>query len=417
VKVFTNLVDSAGDGGFQVTDTATRRRSSDARLVIERAGLDRLLDVLREAGYRILGPRVGGGAVVHGDIDRVADLPVGQSSEQAPGRYRFKRRDDGAVFAFGNGAHSWKQFLHPPAVRLFRARREGARVTIAPDEPSSEKLAFLGVRPCDLQAIARLDQVLADGTHADGGYRLRRAGVFIVVANCTEAGGTCFCASLGTGPRAVSGYDLALTEVVAPGRHYFVVDVASQAAAEMMAAVPAREADGRELAEAAGAVARAAAGMGRTVDTADLPGRLARRQEEPAWDDCARACLSCSNCTMVCPTCFCTTVEDSGAPAGDEAERWQRWDSCFTADFSYVHGGVVRHSPRARYRQWLTHKFSNWVEQFGTFGCVGCGRCITWCPVGIDVTVELRRVGGDSRPVGAPTPDGPPPGEHDHGQP
>jgi sulfhydrogenase subunit beta (sulfur reductase) len=398
-----------------VTDTATARRASDARLVIERAGLDRLLDVLREAGYRILGPRVGGGAVVHGDIASVADLPVGQSSEQAPGRYRFKTRDDGAVFGFGNGAHSWKQFLHPPSVRLFRARREGAHVTIVPDEPASEKVAFLGVRPCDLQAIARLDQVLADRAHADEGYRLRRAGVFIVVANCTEAGGTCFCASLGTGPRATSGFDLALTEVIVRDRHYFVVDVASDAAAQMMAAVPAREAGDQELAEAAEAVDRAAAGMGRAVDTADLPGRLARTQEAPAWDECARACLSCANCTMVCPTCFCTTVADSRAPAGDEAERSQQWDSCFTAEFSYVHSGVARQSPPARYRQWLTHKFSNWVGQFGAFGCVGCGRCITWCPVGIDVTVELRRVVGDSF-GGARTPDGPAAGEHDHGR-
>lgn len=95
---------------------------------------------------------------------------------------------------------------------------------------------------------------------------------------------------------------------------------------------------------------------------------------------------------MVCPTCFCTGVEDVTALAGDVTERVRKWDSCFTADFSYQHGGVVRESTKSRYRQWLTHKLSSWVDQFGSSGCVGCGRCITWCPTGIDLTAEVAAI-------------------------
>jgi sulfhydrogenase subunit beta (sulfur reductase) len=95
---------------------------------------------------------------------------------------------------------------------------------------------------------------------------------------------------------------------------------------------------------------------------------------------------------MVCPTCFCTSVEDSTDVDGDGVVRVQRWDSCFTVDYSYIHGGSVRSSDRSRYRQWMTHKLSTWFDQFGSSGCVGCGRCITWCPVGIDITEEVAAI-------------------------
>ena len=130
--------------------------------------------------------------------------------------------------------------------------------------------------------------------------------------------------------------------------------------------------------------------MGRALDTGNIQGLLYENAEHPRWEQVAQRCLTCGNCTMVCPTCFCTTVEDTTNLAGDQAARTRRWDSCFSLDFSYIHGGPVRSSTRARYRHWITHKFAAWIDQFGSSGCVGCGRCITWCPVGIDVTEEIR---------------------------
>ena len=99
---------------------------------------------------------------------------------------------------------------------------------------------------------------------------------------------------------------------------------------------------------------------------------------------------------MVCPTCFCTSVADTTDVTGDHAERWQEWASCFDLDYSELHGGQVRSSGASRYRQWLTHKFGTWHTQFGQSGCVGCGRCIAWCPVGIDVTAELTALAATS---------------------
>jgi len=90
-------------------------------------------------------------------------------------------------------------------------------------------------------------------------------------------------------------------------------------------------------------------------------------------------------------------VEDSSDLSGAQAERWRRWDSCFSLDHSQLHGGSVRSTTRARYRQWMTHKLANWIDQFGTSGCVGCGRCITWCPVGIDITEEVAAIRANPR--------------------
>jgi ferredoxin len=133
--------------------------------------------------------------------------------------------------------------------------------------------------------------------------------------------------------------------------------------------------------------------MTRAVRTEGIRELLAATLDHPRWDDVASRCLTCTNCTLVCPTCFCSTVEDVTDLTGRTAERWRRWDSCFTLGHSYLHGGSVRSTARDRYRQWLTHKLGTWIDQFGHSGCVGCGRCITWCPVGIDITEEVAALG------------------------
>ena len=147
-----------------------------------------------------------------------------------------------------------------------------------------------------------------------------------------------------------------------------------------------------DVAAADAVVARTAASMGREMPGDDVPALLMRNLEHPRWAEVAGRCLTCANCTMVCPTCFCTSVEETSDLTGQESGRTRRWDSCFTMDFSYIHGGSVRSSASSRYRQWMTHKLATWVGQFGTSGCVGCGRCITWCPVGIDITEEVRAI-------------------------
>jgi sulfhydrogenase subunit beta (sulfur reductase) len=252
--------------------------------------------------------------------------------------------------------------------------------------------AFIGVRACDLNAIAVQDRTFLNGPYVDPTYKARREAAFIVVVNCGQAGRTCFCVSMKTGPLAKTGYDLAFTEILEDGRHEFLIEAGSDRGEEVADELRTRPATDSDSSAAQRMVERAVAQMGRSMDTVGLKDLLYRNMEHPRWDNVAARCLSCANCTMVCPTCFCSTVEEVTDLTGDHSERWRRWDSCFTADHSYIHGGIVRPTTLSRYRQWMTHKLATWIDQFQTSGCVGCGRCITWCPVGIDITEEVRAI-------------------------
>jgi sulfhydrogenase subunit beta (sulfur reductase) len=271
---------------------------------------------------------------------------------------------------------------------------------VAEDRTPPRSYAFLGVRPCDLRAIAIQDRVLKSGTHAAPAYRGRRERAFLVAVECTEPGATCFCVSMGTGPAVGPGYDLALTEVLDEEGHRFLVRAGSERGESVLAELPQRPADSATRIAARELVAEAADRMGRAMPLVDLQTLMRGTLTAERWDDVAARCLTCGNCTMVCPTCFCTTAEDITDLTGDHAERWQRWESCFDRDFTHLPTGPVRDSAHSRYRQWATHKLGTWYDQFGSSGCVGCGRCIVWCPVGIDITEEahaLNRERGEAQ--------------------
>jgi ferredoxin len=337
----------------------------------------------------VVGPLVDQQAIVYGDLTSADDLPVGWTEVQEAATYRLERRDDEARFGFAVGPHSWKQFLFPPRVTQWRAERNGdGGFDVQEEDEKPVPLALFGVRGCDLHAIAIQDRVFLGGSYAERDYAARREGAFIVAVNCFEPGGTCFCVSMETGPRVETGYDLALTEIL-DGEHRFLVEVGSERGVEVLGELQSREAAPADIESATAAVDGAAERMGRRLDTSGIRELLEGTLEHPRWDDVASRCLTCGNCTLACPTCFCSTVDDVNDLGGQSAERHRVWDSCFSVDHAYIHGGSVRRSGRSRYRQWLTHKFGTWHDQFGSSGCVGCGRCITWCPVGIDVTEEL----------------------------
>ena len=377
-----------------MTEVSPSTPGTGATAIIERRDLDGLLAAICDQGYQLVGPTVHDGAIVYRDVRSAADLPVGWGDEQDGGRYRLRRREDEAVFGYAVGPQSWKQFLHPPRLRLWRAQRgqNGDGLEFIEEPTDAPRYAFLGVRSCELHAIAIQDRVFLPGEHPDQSYAARREDVLLVAVNCGDPSGTCFCTSMGTGPKASSGYDLALTEVLNGEGHRFVVEVGSDRGARVLADVPHRAANDADEGDAAEVTAGAVARMGREMPEVDLRSLLYANYEHPRCDDVAERCLTCGNCTMVCPTCFCTSVEDTADLAGGEAERWRRWESCFSISFSHVTGGEARKSPRSRYRQWMTHKLATWIDQFGTSGCVGCGRCITWCPVGIDITEEVTAI-------------------------
>jgi sulfhydrogenase subunit beta (sulfur reductase) len=362
-------------------------------------GLQRLIDLLRKRGWVVMGPTVRDGVVVHGEIESVDQLPRGMGDLQDAGSYRLRQRGDDALFGYAVGPQAWKALLFPARELLWSGRRSGDEVEVDAAVINPPRLALFGVRSCDLHAIAIHDRVLAQRAVTDAAYVARRKANFVVAVTCSAPGGTCFCVSMGTGPVPDEGYDLALTELLDDAGHRFLLVSGSDRGSEVLedlrtrAAVgevsPAGEGDHLAAREVG---AQAAQNMGRSLETDGLRDLLYANTEHPQWDDGASRCLSCTNCTLVCPTCFCTSVDEVSDLTGSTTERWRVWDSCFTTDFSYLHGGSVRTSVQSRYRQWATHKLASWVDQFGTSGCVGCGRCIAWCPAAIDLTAEVAAI-------------------------
>jgi NAD(P)H-flavin reductase len=360
---------------------------------MERDGLSLLLDRLKEERYRVVGPTVRDGAVRLQGLESADDLPVGVTDEQAPGSYRLRERDDGAFFGYRAGPQNWKRHLFPPRDPLIHLKRHGESLEWRRPVVDEPPLALIGVLPCDLAAIEILDRVWMGSPFQETRYVARRRSAFIVAVNCLEPGELCFCDSMGTGPGAGDGFDLCLTEVDGA----FLVEVGTEKGQTILASVPTSptEKEDRQVLQESLEAARSR--MGRGLDPRGLPGILFGNIDHPRWEELARRCLTCGNCTHVCPTCFCFNVRETGNLADGHEDRERFWDSCFSLDHSMIHGGYFRATPKQRYRQWLTHKLGAWESQFGRSGCVGCGRCIAWCPVGIDITEEAEAIRTESR--------------------
>lgn len=376
--------------GANMTGTC---RTNTSKYVIDRAGLDLILDGLAQLGYTLIGPRVRDHAVVYSEIHSTRDMPIGMHDEQEGGRYRLRCEDhEPSLFDYVVGPTNWKRFLFPPREAIVSITRNGHAMEFEHVAPPPPKMAFIGVRPCDLAAISRLDAVFVGGQYVDLRYQARRQNLFVLAVNCARPGGTCFCASMGTGPRATTGFDLAITEIRRPHLHEFIVTIGTSRGEDVLRTIPHHAAGNQAIELEEATLASATEHMGITFDSRNIQDVLYRHYENRQWDDVATRCMACGNCTLVCPTCFCSTVEDDSDLTGNHAERRRAWDSCFTSDFSYIHGGAVRPSIRSRYRQWMLHKLATWHDQFDASGCVGCGRCITWCPVGIDITKEAGAI-------------------------
>lgn len=360
---------------------------------LPRARLQVLFDVLSTGGYRCVGPQRRDGAIVFDTLSGPEHMPVGVSDEQSPGYYRLQAREGKRLFAWANGPQALKPLLFAPHESLWQVTRDAeGHLAFEACVPPAEKIAVIGVRGCDLAALRLQDQHFLNGAYVDSYYKARREGLFLVAVHCSHPAATCFCVSTGDGPAAQGDFDLALHEL----DDGFIVSSGTPAGAEIMHRLALEPVQAAQRQTAQQQIDTAAQQQQRQLPGRNLKQALFDNLEHDRWNEVAGRCLSCGNCTSVCPTCFCHAEVELPTLEGTTSEHARQWDSCFTQGHSYIHGKVLRPETRQRYRQWLTHKLGSWHDQYGRSGCVGCGRCISWCPVGIDITEEATAICGES---------------------
>jgi len=372
--------------------------NSDQRMLFPKVALAGMIETLIVEGYTVIAPTLHRNVVKLKPITGGDEIVRGLRDHQEAGHYRLNEGHENAFFEYVVGPDSAKCYFFPPSHELFALDIHNGRFALHQSRTQVPKLALFGLRPCDLAAIRVQDRVFAGsepsgatGCEAEHYYRRIRSQSMLIVVNCTRPGGTCFCDSMGTGPKAADGFDVAMTEL----RSGFIVEAGSETGMSLLDKLPLRDPSSAELELVDLKMDLARERMGRVLDTRGIVELLDRNIEHVRWDEVAARCLSCGNCTMVCPTCFCSTLTDSSDLAVKKATRTRHWESCFTHQFSHTTMGPQRHTIRGRYRHWMRHKLGTWWEQFDTSGCVGCGRCITWCPVGIDLTQEAAGIRGN----------------------
>ncbi len=359
---------------------------------LQQLDLQKLIDSLISGGYECIGPQVRDGTIVYAPLHSCAQLPRGISDQQSPGHYRLVESTSGRYFDWANGPQAIKPYAFTPRESLWHSSRNAEdNIHFSQAVPEVKATAIFGARACDIAALKLQDQHFLHSSPIDPAYQARREQLLIIAVNCRKPADTCFCYSTGDGPFINDSHsditDIILTEL----DDGFLIQACSTQGESMLQTLPLNTATTEQL-EQHISIHQSACEQSRKLPDADIKTELFNRLDHTAWNDIAARCLSCGNCTSVCPSCFCFSEQDNPSLDGNTVEHFREWDSCFTQGHSYIHGITIRADTEQRYRQWLTHKFSGWIDQYGRSGCVGCGRCISWCPVGIDVIESIEQV-------------------------
>lgn len=353
--------------------------------------LQNLLDVLHNQGYSCLGPQVQSHSISYQPLTQVNDLAIGIEIEQSPGLYRIHQKQHSRYFSWSNGPQALKPLTFSAHEKLWSSHKDSqGSPEFKLTEIDVKPLAIIGIRPCDLAALSLQDQHFMQTSVVDSKYQQRRDSLFLIAVNCSHPSSTCFCHSTGDGP-AINNtqniqYDIVLDEL----DDGFVIKAGSEKAKQILTLLPLQTATSEHMQQAKEQTHKAQTSQIRELPGKNLQQQLFDRLDHDQWKKIADRCLSCGNCTMVCPSCFCYRETELAELNGESSQHSREWDSCFSEGHSYIHGFTVRSETQLRYRQWLTHKLGGWHQQFGRSGCVGCGRCISWCPVGIDLTEEVK---------------------------
>lgn len=359
--------------------------------MIYKANLNQLKNIyekLKEE-YTVVAPELNDGVIKYEESTDFEKIPAGYKQFEFAGSYQIFKSSN-RFFSYIRPYNNLKYFLRPPSIKLLTVIEKDGNLEFSYQE-QRKKIAFFDIRRCDLKALSILDKVYLNENYPDSYYKSLREDIFIVGVDCAEAGDVCFCNSMDIDFDSFYSADMFITEI----DDGFLVDTVSKKAEHLVEGLGLSTPTKEDLAKRQEIKRRFKESFKKKLDTANLKEILYQKIEHPYWEEIGKRCLSCANCTQVCPTCFCFDIKEINSLDMKKSERFAVWDSCFNQTFATVHKFNIRDSIASRYRQWLMHKMAYWQDQFGDFGCVGCGRCITWCPAKIDIhieTVKLREI-------------------------
>lgn len=284
-----------------------------------------------------------------------------------------------------------KEFFLPPTEIIFNFTLNKEGFDIVLPEKEEERRVIFGIRPCDVNALLILDKVF-EGEQRDEYYLLKRERTTLVALGCNRPLARCFCGSVGAGPSLSGNFDVLLTEL----DDFYLVEVASDKGRELIDKAPELFLEAsKESREGKEQVVEQAK---RLASKPVLASEVARRMEacfnDGMWKELGKRCLQCGGCTYLCPTCYCFDVVDR--VDNSKGVRMRCWDCCLLPGFTRMAGGLnPRESAEARIKQRFYHKWDYFVERFGVFQCVGCGRCSETALCHIDWEQVFQSVAGE----------------------
>jgi sulfhydrogenase subunit beta (sulfur reductase) len=329
--------------------------------VVEKKKLAALGKAIIADGYRLFGPVLQDDGIVLAEFDEEPEFDL----------------------AYKNFKMSPKEFFLPQSEVVCRfCGGEAIEGEAAPEE----KRVIFGLRPCDARAIWLMDKVFLEDP-VDVYYEEKRKNTVVISLACSDPEDTCFCSSVGGSPAGSEGSDILVFDL----GEELVFDPVTARGEDFLGQFSkvTRDAAKKEIAEK-DRIAEEGSSQMEKLSLDGIAEKLAASYDSEMWDAPSQKCLGCGTCTFFCPTCHCFDVTDETFKG--EGRRVRTWDSCMYSLFTlHASGHNPRPSQKERTRQRFMHKFSYSKENHGELFCVGCGRCITHCPVNLDLREVITR--------------------------
>jgi sulfhydrogenase subunit beta (sulfur reductase) len=304
----------------------------------------------------------------------------------------FKKIDhpDEVDFSSSNTQKPAKEVFFPQSETMFRYEKTGKQHQVTSTEEVERKRVILGARPCDIQAVSLIDQVFSGKEFTDVYYVNKRKATTIIGMACDHPLSTCFCSSMKGGPFHREGSDLFLIDL---GEAY-LVELLTEKGKTFQKNKFLKEALAKDINSAKEVEEKATPKTDGSLPVAGIGKRLDQMLESPFWERVQEKCIGCRICTYLCPTCHCFDIVDEALT--NKGQRVRNWDSCLSSLYSQeTSGHNPRPTNRERTRQRIMHKFNYFPKNFDQIACVGCGRCIIYCPVNFDIRQTIKEIQKD----------------------